>query len=135
MKIFRRFARPVGAVLVAAVATLSLHIPAADAAMIGTDQVLSPLQAQQARDRLHETLARQDVSDQLRTLGVDPVQVQTRVDALTDAEAQQLAAHLDTMPAGGGVGGVILFLFVLLLITDILGLTHVFPFTNKGSAR
>jgi hypothetical protein len=135
MKTFRRFARPIAAVVVTAVATLSLHMPVADAAMIGTEQVLSPLQAQQARDRIHDTLARQDVSDQLRALGVDPAQVQVRVDALTDAEARQLAGHLDTMPAGGSLGGVILFLFVLLLITDILGLTHVFPFTNKGSAR
>jgi hypothetical protein len=135
MKIFRRFARPVGAVLVVAVATLSLHIPVADATMVGTEQVLSPLQAQQARDRIHEALVRQDIGDRLRALGVDPARVQARVDALTDEEARQLAGHLDTMPAGGSLGGVILFLFLLLLITDILGLTHVFPFTNKGSAR
>ncbi|MBC7727858.1 MAG: PA2779 family protein, partial [Microbacteriaceae bacterium] len=44
-------------------------------------------------------------------------------------------AHtLDTAPAGadGGVIGVIVFIFVLLLVTDILGLTKVFPFTRSA---
>ncbi|HEX2531678.1 MAG TPA: PA2779 family protein [Burkholderiaceae bacterium] len=38
---------------------------------------------------------------------------------------------MDSLPAGGdSVIGVIVFIFVLLLITDILGLTKVFPFTR-----
>ncbi|MGE5338534.1 MAG: PA2779 family protein, partial [Gemmatimonadota bacterium] len=48
----------------------------------------------------------------------------------TDDEAQQLAQRLDQLPAGGDAIGVIVFIFVLLLITDILGLTKVFPFTR-----
>ncbi|MCI0366308.1 MAG: PA2779 family protein [Phycisphaerales bacterium] len=39
------------------------------------------------------------------------------------------------MPAGqgavGAVVGVILILFLVLLLTDLLGLTDVFPFVNK----
>jgi hypothetical protein len=49
---------------------------------------------------------------------------------LTDEEIQRVSGKLDQLPAGGDVLGVIVFIFVLLLITDILGLTKIFPFTR-----
>jgi hypothetical protein len=53
------------------------------------------------------------------------------VAALTDEEAAQLAGKLDRLPAGGdGIVGVLLIVFLVLLITDILGLTKIFPFTK-----
>jgi hypothetical protein len=65
---------------------------------------------------------------------VDPSDVQARVAALSDDQARDLAARIDQLPAGGdGVGdvlGVFVLIFVILLITDILGLTKVFPFTR-----
>ncbi|MCP5271476.1 MAG: PA2779 family protein [Burkholderiaceae bacterium] len=85
-----------------------------------------------ARQQLASALARDDVAAALRAQGVDPAAVQARVDSLTDAEAQALAARLADAPAGGSdVLGTIVFLFVLLLITDILGFTKVFPFTRS----
>lgn len=85
-----------------------------------------------ARQQLASALARDDVAAALRAQGVDPAAVQGRVDSLTDAEAQALAARLADAPAGGSdVLGTIVFLFVLLLITDILGFTKVFPFTRS----
>lgn len=62
---------------------------------------------------------------------MNPGEAQARVNSLTPAEARQLAGRLDSMPAGGtDLVGALLFLFVLLLITDLLGLTNVFPFTR-----
>ncbi len=85
-----------------------------------------------ARARLTDTLARDDVASALRAQGVDPAAVQARVDSLSDAEAQALAARIADAPAGASdVLGTIVFLFVLLLITDILGFTKVFPFTRS----
>jgi len=55
--------------------------------------------------------------------------------ALTDDEARLLAQRIDQMPAGGGIVGAIVLIFLVLLVTDVLGLTDVFPFTKKGSAR
>ena len=64
--------------------------------------------------------------------GVDPAQVRARVAALTDAEAAQLLQQIDAAPAGASdVLGVIVFIFVLLLVTDVLGFTKVFPFTRS----
>jgi hypothetical protein len=68
----------------------------------------------------------------LQVRGVSIDAARERVAALTDAEAAQLAAQIDQAPAGAdGVLGTIVFIFVLLLITDILGLTKVFPFTRS----
>jgi hypothetical protein len=54
------------------------------------------------------------------------------VDALTDDEASRLAGQIDQLPAGAdSFWGVLLAIFVILLITDILGLTKIFPFTRS----
>lgn len=85
-----------------------------------------------ARERLSGTLARDDVASALRAQGIDPAAVQARVDSLSDDEVQTLAARMADAPAGASdVLGTIVFLFVLLLVTDILGFTKVFPFTRS----
>ncbi len=118
---------------VAAVATLSLlgaSIPLpAQAALVGTEQVLHADSS--ARQHIRSWLARQDVRKVLLANGVDPAQVQARVNALTDHEAQDFAQRIDQLPAGGGVLEILFAVFVILLITDILGLTKVFPFTRS----
>jgi hypothetical protein len=67
-------------------------------------------------------------------LGVDPAEARARVAALTDDELAQVAGRLDALPAGGdGLGvvlGVGLVVFLVLLVTDILGYTRVFPFVR-----
>jgi hypothetical protein len=135
MQFFRRLAKPVSLTVTAGMLALSLHLPAANAAMVSTETVMHSVQAQQEINRIHEALNRDEVKVQLAELGVDQALVQARVDALSDEEAQQLATQLDEMPAGSGVIGALLFIFVVLLVTDLLGLTDVFPFTKKGSAR
>ena len=51
---------------------------------------------------------------------------------MTDAEAAHVAAQIDAAPAGAGdVIGAIVFIFLVLLITDLLGLTKIFPFTRS----
>lgn len=49
---------------------------------------------------------------------------------MSDGEVAQLAQRVDQAPAGAGVVGVLFTLFVILLVTDILGFTKVFPFTR-----
>ena len=117
---------------VAALASLSLvgaSVPLpARAALVGTEQILHADSS--ARQHIRSWLARQDVRKVLLANGVDPAQVQARVNALTDQEAQDFARRIDQLPAGGGVLEILFAVFVILLITDILGLTKVFPFTR-----
>jgi len=86
------------------------------------------------RTALYGVLERADVQIQLQTHGVSVEQAKARVAALSDAEAAQLMAQIESLPAGGDGGGALigalLIVFLVLLLTDILGLTKVFPFTK-----
>nr|WP_300308634.1 PA2779 family protein [Halomonas sp.] len=98
--------------------------------LASTADVLSAQSQNDARDRITQVLAREDIQRQLVAQGVDPSEVEKRVAALSDSEAQQMADQLDNMPAGASVVGVLFAVFVILLVTDILGLTDVFPFVR-----
>lgn len=101
---------------------------AAPLPLIGAEQVVA---AQAGRTQLEQTLQRADVVAALQARGVSVEAARDRVAALTDAEAAQVAAQIDQAPAGGDVIGTIVFIFVVLLITDILGFTKIFPFTRS----
>lgn len=102
------------------------------AAIIGTAQVAAAEVAAQTRARLTIELQRTEVQAALQRNGIDLATAQSRVAALSDDEAVALAQQVDTLPAGGdGLVGTLVFVFVLLLVTDILGLTKVYPFTRS----
>jgi hypothetical protein len=84
-----------------------------------------------AHVQLVQTLSRADVAAALQARGVSVQAARDRVAALTDEEAARVAAEMDAAPAGGDAIGTIVFIFVLLLITDILGFTKIFPFTRS----
>jgi len=119
----RRF---IASLLVVSIIGLGLP-PPSQAAIVATDAALAAAQ----RDRVATLLGRADVRAQLEAHGVRPADVQARVAALTDEEVAQLAGRLDRLPAGGeGIIGALVIVFLVLLITDLLGLTKVFPFTR-----
>lgn len=99
--------------------------------MISTESAVSTKQAQAARQVLRDFLQRDDVKQKLLAQGINPAQVQARVNSLTDEEAQQLTEKFNQLPAGGDALDLLVFVFLVLLITDILGLTDVFPFVKK----
>jgi hypothetical protein len=105
------------------------------AGMIQMDQVLEAAPGVE-RAAVDTFLARDEVRDQLQRLGVDPLEASARLAALTDAEIHALAGRIEQLPAGQGVFETLiiaaLFTFLVLLITDILGYTEVFPFVNHG---
>ncbi len=121
--------------LVAACLSFAGFVHGAQATLIGTEQVAASQGLESAaaqRERLFATLARADVAAGLAERGVDLEQARARVAALTDDEVAAVAHRIDTAPAGAGdVLGTIVFIFVLLLVTDILGFTKVFPFTRS----
>ncbi|OGI40491.1 MAG: hypothetical protein A2140_08695 [Candidatus Muproteobacteria bacterium RBG_16_62_13] len=132
---FRRLAKPVSYALITGVLALSLHGPAARAAMVTTDQIVSAQQSQQDRAKVHTLLAREDVKQALSARGVSTTDIQARVEAMTDQEVQALSSKLDRLPAGGDALGVLALIFIILLITDALGITDIFPFVKKPARR
>jgi hypothetical protein len=95
--------------------------------LIGAEQVT---QQTAGRALLEQALQRADVVSALQARGVNVEAARARVASLTDEEALHVAAQIDSAPSGGDALGTIVFIFVLLLITDILGFTKIFPFTR-----
>lgn len=129
MQSIRRFAKPLTYVVTTCFIALSCYVPAANAAIVGTESLLS---VETNRARVETFLARADVQQQLVKQGIDPEQALSRVNRLTDAEVNALAEKIDTMPAGGDVVGAAVFIFLVLLVTDLLGLTDVYPFVKNN---
>jgi hypothetical protein len=123
MKAFHRF---VSGVLIVCTLGAGMPLPAS-AGIVATDQIA----ASAGRDRVKSFLDRAEVQAQMQALGVNPQAALARVDALSDDEVASLAGRLDQLPAGGtDILGALLLIFIILLITDILGYTKVFPFTR-----
>jgi hypothetical protein len=108
---------------------------AALAALIPTEVASDSAKVALARDNIKDFMARQDSQDLLIAKGISPEEAKARIDNLTDAEALMVSQHIESMPAGGNAVGIIvgaiLLVFIILLITDLLGLTNVFPFVKK----
>lgn len=129
MSAFRRTVAAIAAVSVLGTPLSALAQPVAiqAPALVTTSEALTG----SVQQRLGALLERAEVREALAARGVDPTQVEARVAALSDEEARTLAEQLDRLPAGASdVLGVLFAVFIILLITDILGLTKVFPFTK-----
>jgi hypothetical protein len=104
------------------------------AAMIATDLIVEPAKALKARAYLEDVISRADVQQYLAAQGIGPLEAKARLDSLSDAEVVRLADKIEQLPAGGSAVGVIvgaiLLVFLVLLITDILGYTNVFKFVK-----
>lgn len=125
------FIRMISSVVIASLLWLSLPMQQAYAGIVGTEKVAMSAQSQSERERIHAFFEREDVSKAMQAQGVDVLAANARVDAMTDDEVHKVAGNIDNMPAGGDVLGLVLTVFIVLLITDILGFTKVFPFTRS----
>lgn len=114
---------------------LDFSVQTANALIVDTSTVIAVQQESANRDRVAAFLGRDDVQQVLVRHGVNAVEAQQRVASLSDAELAKLAGQIDQLPAGGdGVGavvGAVVLIFLVLLITDLLGLTHAFPFVHS----
>ena len=103
-----------------AVAPITLH-----ADMVGTTQLLTQQERSVQVDLVESFMAREEVRDQMESLGVDPQLASERVAGMTDSQLQQLAANIQDMPAGSGVLGVVVIVLVIIILLEILGFTNI----------
>jgi hypothetical protein len=61
-------------------------------------------------------------------MGVKAEDIESRVKLMTHEEIAQLNQQIDELPAGGDLLGVILIVFIVFVITDVIGATDIFPF-------
>ncbi|MFZ3204005.1 MAG: PA2779 family protein [Pseudomonas sp.] len=126
------FFRRMAAILAVFHVLMIVQIPLANAAMIGTGEVLAEQQQQQQVDRqqLLSMLDEQDVQEKLLSMGVDRSQVEDRINNLTNTELAQFNQQLSEAPAGSSVLGVVVLFLVIFIITDLLCATDIFSFVK-----
>ena len=126
MKIIKKF---VSASLIVCLTAASLPF-SAQARIVSTEETSSAVSSSQ-RDTVTRFLARDDVRQAMLAQGLSIDAASARVAAMSDAEVSQLAGRVGQAPAGGDVLGILFTVFIVLLVTDIMGLTKVFPFTRS----
>ncbi len=134
-RISRALALPMAVVMFLHVGPL----PVAHAAMVSTEEVMREDAATENRERVITFLAREDVRREMEALGIDPEEATARTKALSDEEITRVANKLDEMAAGqsavAAIIGAAVFIFIVLLITDILCFTDVFPFVRCAGQK
>lgn len=108
-----------------------MPVMSAQAGMLDTDTLITTGQSQQSIAGLQQLLEHEDAQRQLLALGVSPDQVRERVASLSDSELVHINQGIDTLNAGGdSVLGVLLIIFIVFVITDVIGATNIFPFIH-----
>lgn len=142
-RIYRALAVPLAVLL----ALSSLPLLPAQAALVSTERAIETERTETGaaaeRARVMAFMARDEVRREFTALGVDADEATARVAALSDAEIRRIAGHIELEPAGQSaivsitVALIVasVFVFAVLLITDILGLTDIFPFVRPANRR
>ena len=120
--------RPI-AIFLSILQTLMPLLPA-QAAMIGNQQIINQNQSQQTRDSQQQLLDQDTARQQLHAWGVSPEQINSRIDSMTVAELARINHQLNDLHAGGSVLGILLVIFIVFVITDVIGATDIFPFIH-----
>ncbi len=100
------------------------------AALVSTQSQLQKEQLQFDRQELKSLMAQEDVKAKMLSMGVTPEMVDARIDNLTPVEISQLNQQLSAAPAGEGVLGAIVLIFIVFIITDAVGATDIFSFVH-----
>jgi len=103
----------------------------AQAAMIGTDQIINQTDSSLTLEKLQQFLDREAIQKQLHAWGVSPDRIKERVNRLTDMELARINRDINNLNAGGeSILGVLLIIFIVFVITDVIGATNIFPFIH-----
>ena len=102
----------------------------AEAKLISTEAVMADYGVSAKKQEVLAFFERGDVVKHLESLGVNPEAAKVQVSMMTDEQIAKLSQKIDELPAGGDILGIALFVFIVLLVTDILGVTKIFPFTK-----
>lgn len=106
----------------------TLLVSGANAAVVSTSDMLVEHQQFENKQAVKDFVNRDDVKQQMLDLGVSPQDVDSRINSMTASELAELNSSLQDAPAGAGIVGVVLTIFIVFVITDVIGATDIFPF-------
>ena len=108
---------------------LVLGMSQASAAVFSSEQVIANQQHQYNKQQVLSFVDSAEVQNKLIELGVSPADAKQRIANMTAEELNALNSQMNEMPAGGIVG-VVVTVLVVVVVTDLMGLTDVYPFIN-----
>jgi|GEM_PF-459090 len=132
--------RPLAALIMSVVMIItSLPLSVAHAGMVSTKTIIdqqapdagTPAQSLSSREQIRDLLTRDDVRAEMIALGITPAEAELRLASLTDQEVADIAGRLDQLPAGEGLGTILIVIFIVFgvaVLLDALGLLNIFPF-------
>ncbi len=125
------FRKVIATLLSFSVLWLSLFGSVAQAAMVGTGEMQQQTQMQYDRQQIIDLINQDGVKEQLAALGVDVEEAKDRVNNMTSDELAEVNKQINDLPAGGStILWVILIIFIVFVVTDVLGATDIFPFID-----
>jgi len=135
MNVVRKMLKPMSMSLAVIMFLISAPVQSVPAAMIDTETIMDSARGREAREYLHQLMARKDMQAAIVAQGIDPGEAWSRINSLSDNEVIRIADQIDQLPAGGGLAEFLLIIilagFIVLVILDLTGVTDVFPFIKS----
>ena len=135
MNVVRKMLKPMSLSLAVIMFLISAPVQSVPAAMIDTETIMDSARGREAREYLHQLMARKDMQAAIVAQGIDPNEAWSRINSLSDNEVIRIADQIDQLPAGGGLAEFLLIIilagFIVLVILDLTGVTDVFPFIKS----
>lgn len=116
--------------IILSVSLISLSLGNAQAAVVSNQQIIHKTFQADDKQALLQTITREDVKQQLLSMGVSSADIESRINQMTHEEIALLNQQVTELPAGASALGTVAFVFLVLVITDLLGATDIFPFIN-----
>lgn len=140
MRKLRKLRAALATMMAAAMFMASMPIAVVQAEMVPTDRVVDRMEIDTRRAEIASFLSREVVSRKIAAMGVTQDEAEMRVASMTDAEILQVSSRIENLPAGqAGVAealiGAALLIFIVLLVTDLMGMTDIFPFVKGGNVK
>lgn len=108
----------------------SLSMGSAQAAIVTNQQIIDKTYQVNDKQALLQIINREDVQQQLLSMGVSSADIESRINQMTHEEIAQLNQQMTELPAGADGLGLVVLVFLVFVITDMLGATDIFPFVN-----
>ena len=102
----------------------------AQASIVSNSQLINQVQQSNDKTELRQIIRRADVQTQLLNMGVSTADLDSRINQMTQEEVAQLSQQINQLPAGGSILGTVVLIFLVFVITDVIGATDIFPFIH-----